>query len=108
MPRSCVSVRCARVRTGAVRLARSGLRLVPENLAMMMCLLPGGLGLLVLVGLGNAGQGTGWREQRRIERLALRPLLPKEVRPVPSQLTGEKVSARVPGAAEGLAQCSTN
>src|SRR5262249_40960630 len=44
----------------------------------------------------SPGQGTEWNEQRRIERLAYRPLLPYEVRPVPSQLTGEKKSAWEP------------
>src|SRR5262245_54595207 len=51
-PRSCVSARRARVRIGAVRLARSGLRLVPENLAMIVRLLSRRLGDAV-VGLGQ-------------------------------------------------------
>src|SRR6185436_12161056 len=76
MPRSCVNTRRVSVRTGALRLTRSGLRLVPENLAMSDAPPFEGVGRRsVVVSEIGSGQRTEWKEQRRLERLAFRPLL---------------------------------
>ena len=62
-----------------MRLTRRGLRLVPENFAMMF--------VLVCWCVIESGQGTRVDERRRFERQAVRPFTP-EKNARPSQLTG--------------------
>src|SRR4051794_32031253 len=82
-PPSWVRVRRPVVRTGAVRLARSGRRRVPENLVMAMLL------WWVVDGDGPVREQGGRAVPSRTAGARMHPSPRKEARP--SQLTGDGV-----------------